>query len=76
MPTTTGQLNYLITSLCNAYLKQRNTDETYGFIGPSYGAINDIIGVLECAKLEYYRRMAAPYEDKKVLDNGDIPWPT
>jgi hypothetical protein len=31
-----------------------------------------MIGVLECAKLELYRRVAAPYEDAKCEDNGDV----
>jgi hypothetical protein len=28
--------------------------------------------VLECAKLELYRMIAAPYEDKKRLANGPV----
>jgi hypothetical protein len=39
---------------------------------PKYSKINDIIGALECAKLELYRRTAAPYEDRKIGENGDI----
>jgi len=34
--------------------------------------INKAIGVLECIKLEYYRRVAAPYEDSKIEEAGDI----
>ena len=30
------------------------------------------MGVLECAKLEAYRRIAVPYEDSKVVANGDL----
>ena len=30
------------------------------------------IGALEAAKLEFYRRVVAPYEDQKMLDNGDV----
>lgn len=61
-PENAGELNYLITSLVLKY------------IGPSisYGRINDAIGVLECAKLEMYRRLAAPYEDTKIAENGDV----
>jgi hypothetical protein len=40
--------------------------------GLSYKNINQAIGALECAKLELYRRVAAPYEDKKALINGDV----
>ena len=28
--------------------------------------------MLECAKLELYRRVAAPYEDEKIDQNGDV----
>ena len=31
-----------------------------------YQNVNAIIGALECAKLELYRRLIAPYEDTKV----------
>lgn len=62
-PKRAGQLNYQVTSLVLAYLKENGT---------SYGTINAAIGVLECAKLELYRRIAAPYEDKKIAENGDV----
>lgn len=38
----------------------------------SYQAINDIIGALESAKMEIYRRIAAAYEDQKILENSDV----
>ena len=38
----------------------------------SYRNINELIGVLECAKLELYRRVASPYEDEKIQSNGDV----
>lgn len=63
-PTTSGELNYIITKIVDDYI-------TYG--GKlSYTNVNDVIGVLECAKLELYRRLAAPYEDKKCIENGDV----
>lgn len=34
-------------------------------------AVEHIIAAFECAKLEFYRRMAAPYEDTKIVQNGD-----
>jgi len=60
---TVGDLNYIVTSICHRYIEER---------GLSYKVINDIIGVLECAKLEMYRRTAAPYEDEKIDVNGDV----
>ena len=38
----------------------------------SYPKIAMITGVLENIKQEYYRRVASPYEDKKIVQNGDI----
>lgn len=38
----------------------------------SYSKIAMITGVLENIKQEYYRRAAAPYEDRKITQNGDI----
>jgi hypothetical protein len=58
-----GDLNYLITQFCNIYLKEK---------GECYKTYNELIGVLECAKLEYYRRKTGPYEDKVIKKNGDL----
>lgn len=60
---TPGQLNYMISDLIDTYLWGKNLN---------YTALNDAIGVLECAKMELYRRVAAPYEDKKCEENGDV----
>jgi len=58
-----GELNYQITRLCHRYL----TDN-----GVEYKNINDVLGALEGAKLEFYRRVVAPYEDIKIRENGDL----
>ena len=76
-PQTVGQLNYLLTSLCLLYIRTRNAlPELGGEALISYGAINDVVGALECAKMEFYRRQAVDYENKKAIDNGDLPWLT
>ena len=62
---TVGELNFAITHLVNAFCK-----------GDSYIAFNEIIGVLESAKLEFYRRRVAPYEDQKIAENGDVYGPS
>ena len=62
-PTTPGELNYLFTKLAIEYI-DRN--------GLSYQNINDVVGALEGAKLEFYRRQAAGYEDMKIQLNGDV----
>jgi len=58
-----GELNYQFSKLVNDFIANR---------GLSYSVINELIGALECAKLEVYRRVAAPYEDKKALANGEV----
>jgi hypothetical protein len=56
-----GDLNYVISRIL-AQLMGR----------VSYNKIAMITGVLENIKQEFYRRVAQPYEDKKILENGDI----
>lgn len=58
-----GDLNYLVTALIHSYLEQHT--ESYQFY-------NDVVGVLEGAKLEVYRRYVANYEDRKITENGDV----
>ena len=60
---TPGDLNYLITQLCINYY--------YNHIH-NYQTLNDIVGALECAKTEFYRRLAVPYEEQKRRENGDV----
>ena len=60
---TAGELNYRITELVVQYCHERKL---------SYQAINDALGALEGAKLEFYRRVAAKYEDHKIIENGDV----
>ena len=64
-PATAGELNYCITRIMNYYLGCNHFQ-------PSYVAYNEVMGVLECVKQEFYRRMVAPYEDKKCEENGDV----
>jgi len=61
--STAGELNYCFTVLMKYYLKKNNK---------SYKTLNDCIGVLEAAKLEFYRREVSIYEDLKKDINGDI----
>ncbi|MCJ7828411.1 MAG: hypothetical protein MUP81_01560 [Dehalococcoidia bacterium] len=60
---TSGELNYLITMLGQVYLVQH---------GVSYRIFNEIIGAMECAKFETYRRQIANLEDMKKQENGDV----
>lgn len=63
-PENAGELNYAITRLVDEYLIAKG--------GIRYAHLNEVVGVLECAKLEVYRRLAAPYEDEKITHSGDV----
>lgn len=60
---TPGELNYMISQICFEYLQSHNL---------KYQTINEIVGALEGAKLEFYRRIAVPYENDKIEQNGDV----
>jgi hypothetical protein len=56
-----GDINYCVSRLVSQLMGE-----------VSYGKIAIITGVLENIKQEYYRRVAQSYEDKKLIENGDI----
>lgn len=58
-----GVMNYTLTRLISG---------VFGRQGWRYFKINRAIGVLESVKLEFYRRLAAPYENRAIAENGDI----
>jgi hypothetical protein len=59
-----GDLNYVISKICKRYMQMKEPT--------NYSLLNEIIGVLESAKLEFYRRVMVPYEDVKINEHGDI----
>jgi len=59
-----GEMNYVISRILKGVYGHKDNTR--------YTNINDAIGVLECVKLELYRRVAAPYEDVKIEENGDV----
>lgn len=63
-----GDMNYCISTLISNFLE--DIAKVEGKV--SYHHYNQLIGVLECAKLELYRRLVVPYEDIKLTDNGDV----
>ena len=63
-PQDAGELNFAITILVDNYLKDKG--------GIRYAHLNEVVGALDCAKLELYRRLAAPYEDRKIAESGDV----
>lgn len=61
--STTGELNFCLTTVILGYLREH---------GLSYATINDIRGALAGAQAEFERRVAFPYEDEKIQENGDV----
>jgi hypothetical protein len=59
--TRDGLMNFSLTEIIHQV-----------FPNPRYTDMNEIIGFLECCKLEYYRKTASPYEDKKESENGPV----
>ncbi|MFA5048595.1 MAG: hypothetical protein WC516_06245 [Patescibacteria group bacterium] len=55
-----GDLNYILFKFCKYH------------IAPSYNNYKQFLGELDCCKLEIYRRLVAPYENKKIEENGDV----
>lgn len=62
-PTTPGELNYTFTEAILTYMAVK---------GQSYSTFNDILGAVEGAKAEFYRRVVVPYEEIKRKENGDV----
>lgn len=60
---TAGELNYLISAHIHLFV---------GANGLKYDTINTVIGVLEAAKLEFYRTVAGPYEEQKRRENHGV----
>lgn len=58
-----GKVNYVISRIVSGSVDLESA--------PSYKSINEAIGIMECAKLELYRR-ASLYEVSKIKENGDI----
>ena len=58
-----GELNYVVFRLGLAYLKRA---------GLKYLNLATLIGTLVCCVFELYRRVATPYEEEKIKQNGDV----
>lgn len=63
IPQDAGGLCYVISSICGGYVRVK---------GLNYATLNGVLGALEGAKLEFYRRVVVPYEEQKLKENGDV----
>jgi len=57
---TAGEMQYIIAVMIKCSCPQ------------NYQDMNDIMGALAGAQMEFYRRYVAPYEDTKIKLNGDV----
>ena len=63
IPQNAGELNFIVSTLIANYIKDN---------GLKYATVNEMIGALECAKLELNRVIIGPYEDIKIQENGAV----
>jgi hypothetical protein len=61
-----GLLNYACTSVAMQVVETR-----FGRL--RYGTIATVTGVFKNVADEFYRRVAAAYEDRQIAKNGDVP---
>ena len=62
-PQTKGELCFYYYTMSLAFIEEQ---------GRSYQNISDAIAALNDAAHELRRRVLDPYEDKKIVENGDI----
>ena len=57
-----GNLNFVVTSVLKRLIAKNKR----------YKTMNDLIGALECIKLELYRKVCGSYEELKEAENGPV----
>ena len=55
-----GDLNYILYTYCKRHVR------------PGYARLRNYCAELRACATEIERRILAPYEDQKIIDNGDI----
>ena len=55
-----GALNYVVTRILREVYPKK------------YFHLNRALGVLTAITQEFYRKTVAPYEDTKIIENGDV----
>lgn len=60
---TAGELQYAMALMFKSYIERK---------GLNYQHCNDIMGALAGAQMEFYRKIVAPYEEEKIVENGDV----
>jgi len=63
-PQTVGELTYSLTLTCVRFARVTGKLR--------FMTVALVMGALFCAALEFYRRVAVPYEDAKKAEAGDV----
>ena len=63
IPENAGELNFLVSTFIANYIRAK---------GLKYANLNEMVGALECAKMELNRVIIGPYEDLKIAENGPV----
>jgi len=58
-----GEFNYTVTCITHRFIKAHKF---------KYATLARVIGGLICVVFELYRRVATPYEDEKIKENGCV----
>jgi len=64
-----GTINYVVFKIVKQWLKN---DLGLTSKRKNYFALCAILGTVICCALELYRRVVAPYEDDKIVENGEV----
>jgi len=65
-PQNGGELQYAIAKLVQSYYESSCNSK------PRYKHMEQMMGALSGAVQEHYRVVVAPYEDKKIAENGGV----
>lgn len=63
VPANAGELNYVISQIAGDYVMRK---------GLKYDVLAQVQAALRGALVEFDDRIVRPYEDKKIIENGDI----
>jgi hypothetical protein len=63
VPENAGELNFVVSTFIANYIRTK---------GLKYAVVNEMVGALECAKMELNRVIIGPYEDIKIAENGPV----
>lgn len=60
---TKGDMNYAITRILHLFIQRE---------GKICVNLDYAMGIVKCAKQDFYSKVVAPYEEEKIILNGDI----